>query len=400
MTVRKSAFSTFMSIVIIVACIGAGIGLSYRIREAHSTGDCPCSASAAMVVATGSTITAYVEAWIAYVYILLANNFSSLNSQIVGNTQSYEEGRSYQVQVVANIEREKLSFRQNIRATEDPDHKFQATVAAVSGGAQATQYSTQQAIEEQNIEWLRGLTTDTNGSDESIAAQNFKRTKDKYCNQRLADLGLCTLAEEAMQDANSKAETIFGYDVLSDKFRDAAIDFCRSLVGNLPAPVGKPTNSPKIYVQVGDRYSHDARMAEVLHTCGYLVSLRAEVKDSEIASWATQMRRLISGLEDGVPDYLSSSSPEAVGSSMEEIMQFAATYRASNSKWYAYTQTMADPVAVWKQIAAMRATMLFLRWQRYEIQQINAGTIASISAAETELSYDDNASHIKRPANF
>jgi hypothetical protein len=399
MSLPSSRSKVLPSLAVIVICLATAIGSGVAMREARSA-YCPCSASAAMVVLTGTTITAYVEAWIAYLYIMLANNFSALNMQINANNNSFQEARSHQIMAKANNDRQSLAFRQNLRQTEDPDFKFQATLSAISGGLDSQTYATQQAILDENIEWLRGLSVDTAGTTETNASQRLRYHEQKYCDEREAEEGHCTAVEEALQGADREAASLYDYSVMSPKFRDAAIDFCRNLVGPLTAQPGKETQNLFDNEAVVQRYSHDARMAMVLQVCQYIVSLRAEVPDGQVASWAEQMRKLISGLESGVPDYLSDHSPEAVGSSMNEILSFAATYRASNARWFAHTQALPDITSVLKQIVAMRATKMFLKWKRYEVQQLTAGAIAAIQAAESEQNYFDKGTDERKPANF
>jgi len=385
-SIRSRAWS---SIAVIVVCFGLAAGAGIAIREARSA-KCPCFASAAMVRLTGVTITAYVETWIAWTYILLANNFAALNAQINGNTQVNAETDSYQTMATSRTDSNRLGFRQSLASTESPDHKFQATVAAVSGGAEATTYSTQRAILEQNIQWLRGFDETSSGLTVTNAGNTIKRHLDRYCGDREAELGLCTVVDDALKNAHSRAESVLQYTVTSENFRDAAIDFCRTLVGSNPQITIRKEMNPELYLKHQARETRDARMSLALYTCQHLVSLRAEVTDGEVAAWAETMRSLISGLEEGVPDYLSDRSPDSVGSSFLEILGFAAKYRASNPKWIAHTHTLADPTAVYKQIASIRATKLMLEWQRFEIQQLNAAMIATIQATETESDYVRN----------
>ena len=389
------------SIAVIVVCLAIASTAGIAFRQAKSWG-CPCGASAAMVQLTGLTITGYVETWIAWTYILLANNFAAVNAQINGNTQVNTESDSYQTMVKAQVDGNRMGFRQSLASTESPDHKFQATVAAVSGGAEATSYATEQAIMEENIQWLRGFDKTSSGLDTTNASNTMARHLEKYCGDREAELGLCTAAEDALKNAHSRAESVYEYNVLSGPFRDAAIDFCRTLTGVNPKISLKKDMTPQETIVNTNRDTRDARMSLALNTCQHLVALRAEVTDGDVASWAETMRGLISGLEDGVPDYMSDRSPDASGSSFLEILGFAARYRASNPKWVTHTHTLGDPTAVLKQIAAIRATKMMLNWQRYEIQQLNAGLIATLQAEEAEKEYKRNTGQIKMDmdANF
>ncbi|MBV6632111.1 MAG: hypothetical protein KI792_03650 [Alphaproteobacteria bacterium] len=374
---------------VIVVCIGIAAGATLAMREARSA-KCPCFASAAMVRLTGTTITVYTQAWIAWTYILLAFNFSALNAQISGNTQADTEMGSHHLSAYANNRRQALAYRQNIRQQENPDHSFQATVASVSGVIDADQMTHQAAILEENVEWLRGLTRDTSNSTRSANAQwQNQRTEDEYCGDRLAEITGCTVAEEGLKDADSRAETLVGYSVVTERFRDASIDFCRSVVGSAPPQVLSTVMTPERYQRAHHRETYTARMALVFQTCQYMAGIRAETDSAETNAWAERMRALTSGLADGVPDYLSERSPGAEGSSFFEMLRFAASYRATNPRWFTLTQALGDSASVWQQIAAIRATTMFLRWQRFEVQQMQAGLIAGIQAAETNTFFVD-----------
>ncbi|HCI46556.1 MAG TPA: hypothetical protein DFI00_04630 [Rhodospirillaceae bacterium] len=394
----SGASKALPSILVIVVCLGIASTAGMAFRQAKSWG-CPCGASAAMVQLTGLTITGYVETWIAWTYILLANNFSALNAQINGNTQVNVETDSYQTMVKAQADRSSMSFTQSLANTESPDDKFQATVASVAGGVEATTYSTNKAIMEQNIEWLRGLDETTANTTAANARKTIERQQQLYCGEREAELGLCEAVDAELQNAHTRAESIYEYSVLSEKFRNAAIDFCRALIGSNPTVDYPTSEAPRESVKYQDRETRDARMALSLGTCQHLVALRAEVSDGEIAAWAETMRKLISGQEGGVPDYLSDLSPDATGSSFLEVLGFASKYRLSNPKWMTHTHTIADPTAVLKQIVAIRATRMMIKWQRFELHQYNAAMIATIQAAESQQRYETNTGRISE-ANF
>ena len=350
-----------------------------------------------MVRLTGVTITTYVQTWIAWTYILLANNFAALNAQISGGTQANQETRSYQTQVFARLVANEMAFEQSLSSTESPDHRFQATVASVSGGADATRRVNSTAIMRDNTNWLRGLKDVSAAGDAANAIATFQYQVSQYCTEAQQELGLCTITDSDLSNAHRDAGTVFDYKVLSEKFRDASIDFCRTMVGTPPGQnTSSDYTSPEGAVLRLNRDTHDARMGLVLKACEHIISIRADIPDGEIASWAQTMRQLITGVGGGVPAELSDISPEAVGSSLYEIMSFAAKYRISNPEWYAHTATMPHATPVLKQLAAIRATRLFLRFQRYEMQQINAGLIATIQGAESNQYFNQKVGDISQ----
>ena len=188
---------------------------------------------------------------------------------------------------------------------------------------------------------------------------------------------------------------MFKYNVLSEKFRDASIDFCRTVVGFNKQTQLSRIATPDGAVAANNRDTRDARMALVLQTCQHLTSMREEIKDDEMAAWADTMRKLIFGIEGGVPIELSALSPDSTGTSMYEIMMFASQYRASNSEWYVHLQTMPDAKSVIKSIVAIRATMLYMRFQRYKLREYQTGLIATIQGAEANQYFDESVGNIQ-----
>ncbi|MEM6902002.1 MAG: hypothetical protein AAF556_02020 [Pseudomonadota bacterium] len=356
-------------------------------REARSA-KCPCGASAAMVRLTGTTITLYTQAWIAWTYILLAFNFSALNAQINGNIQGDTEMGSHHLGAFANNRRQALAWRQNIRQEENPDHSFQATVASVSGVIDADQMTQQDAIMRENIEWVRGLTEDTMGTTQANAAAANRRTRELYCGARLAEVTDCTLVDEHMQNADSRAESLLGYSVITEEFRDASIDFCRNIVGSPPQQDLVIDMTPVQSLQAQERETYTARMATVFQACQYIAGIRTETGDGEVRAWAERMRALTSGLADGVPEYLGERSPGATGSSFYELLKFASLYRVTSPRWFTLTQALGDSASVWQQLAAIRATRMFLNWQRLELHKMKAGLTATIQGATSSMHYE------------
>ena len=395
MNTRSRAWS---SILVIVVCIGLAGGMGLYIREARSW-KCPCFASAAMVRLTGVTITTYVQTWIAWTYILLASNFAALNAQISGGTMVNQESDSYQTQVMARVNANSMAFRQGLAATESPDHKFQATLASVGGGAAATTHSTAEAIDRENINWLRGLTEESAGTTVVNAQATLARNLEEYCSEADELLEICDITDDELASANERAETIFNYSVLSERLRDAGIDFCRTLVGFNPQYAISNLSSPEDLLVANARETRDARMSLALKACGQIIALRADIPDSEMAEWAERMRRLISGVENGVPTGLSPIPQDALGTSLYEIMSFAAQYRSANEEWFAHTATLPDATAVLKQVVAIQATKMFLRSHRYKMKHYIAAMIATIQMMESELIYQQKNGDVE-PARF
>ncbi|MEO0392593.1 MAG: hypothetical protein AAF213_05010 [Pseudomonadota bacterium] len=381
------------SIMVIVICVGLAAGMGLYIREARSW-KCPCGVSALAVRAVGVTLTTYTQTWIAWTYVLLANNFAALNAQISGNTQVNQESDSYETMVAARTRSQSMSFRQTLRHTESPDFKLQATLANVSGGSAATMRATGQALAEEDIDWIRGLTTLSAGSTANNNANTLRYNTETYCTQIQKDQGLCETVDPKLAGANRKAEIMMQQNVLSEDFRNASVDFCRTLIGPNPQiDLGRIT-TPQGVIQANNRDTRDARMGLVLLTCRHLISMREEIDDSDMAEWAETMRKLIYGIEDGVPDALAGLSSDTQGTSYYEILQFASQYRASNSEWYEHLATMPDPVSVYKTIAAIRATKLHLKFQRFRIHEMNAALIATIQGAESNVYYDQKSGAI------
>lgn len=288
---RRNAAVSTIAVIAICAVLLTGVVLNKS--RAY---DCYCSVGAAFVALTGSTITSYTLVLVDELYLVLWEGFAAINTQINGTTNSYEETGSYQTQVIANVEREKLAaqaVKDNLRA---PTIGFQTSASSGAGGAELNTDLARDAILDENYEWQVNMAVGTSGGPENNAAYSFNRHQEKYCNLRESELGLCDLPEDHRLISADINAGVIEQETLDDKLVGAAIDRCRNLVG-LPPPPGNTAqyNSPQGAVERSARTTANARDLMAYAMCDYLVAMRTELPEDSLRAWAEQVVKRITG---------------------------------------------------------------------------------------------------------
>ncbi|GAB5390172.1 MAG: hypothetical protein Alpg2KO_31400 [Alphaproteobacteria bacterium] len=228
----------------------------------------------------------------------------------------------------------------------------------------------------------RNGTADTNGSETKSSFAMLKRQYGDYCGKADAAMELCELAEdERMQDAHVRAETLLDaqHGTLDQDILLAAQDMCANSTRAVPpSRMSKDEiiSASGVTTQTS-RNEVDAKISWASAACFDMI--RTQTPSMEMKSWATGV--------SGDPDYIN---PNYDGDGISIYDQIRTEVeRRMDVAWYTTRVSGSNDSTKLQELVTMGALGLFLDWQRYQLERVNAMNLAGMNATLAQQHYNN-----------
>lgn len=364
---------------IMCACLIA-MPVIMKPRPAYAFFNC-CPEATIWIATIGSQLTAYVEGWIAEIWVILSDGFAAINTQITANTQSMTETFNYQTQMIAAITRQDETKKAQSKTEPAPSYAITATATSVIATAANISAVNQHNLSLKNTAYNRNLLPESNGSTSVNNIRMLNEHLKSYCGKLDESLGLCTAVDEEKQDRDLRVSTVLNNDVLDgSEFEDAQV-LQRTIIGPAaPKPAANDLRNSAGISKLRDKDTFDARKSTANAVFDYLIAMRSPIQDSEIQKWVKDLFNATYGITSNDPNYTS----------LYEVTRLISTWRFYSPEWIDAINQQKDDVVLTKEWVSVRSQRLYLDWQRQKLQQLLAAAVAAGNATDAETAYKDH----------
>lgn len=312
----------------------------------------------------GSQTNKAVQAWTAHGKQMSANTQTQ--------TQAFSETRNAQTQVLSNTIREAAKTQSAIRMAPPSLPCVTPGLAKQLAAGEILRRQREQELAQIFRAWGNNTDPETRGAGTATALNQASKSLSVYCGAAEAQQGLCTAASPELADANVNAGVLFDQGTIKPALTQASEDYTK-LVANPVPPARMPGSSYKTVggmVSLADRDIRDSRVSIATETVNYINALRSPTM--ELSQWASGA----TGGEVAVEGKISAN----------DALYVASVYRLRGDDWY--NNMLAGPAdGAWKDLAAIRATKLYVNWQRFELKQRRSMLVGAILSTLAQDGY-------------
>ena len=336
-----------------------------------------CDEAIGFVAAAGLQLTTLTQGFIAATWIVLANGFATINTQINANTKAITEISQYQVNSAANILRQAKTKEKEVDTAKPPSYGITASATSAIGNSQLMSETIASSLGQVNTKYYRNQAKES-ASSSGANAIAIANTHLKYCGKLEESMSLCTAVAADKQDMDIRASTILAHDVLDTDKLQAALHFTQNIVGSPGArPANQDTRDAAGIVKIADKATLNARQSIASAVFDYLVSIRSPLQNSEVQEWIKKVYK----------STYNTDSADKTATSQYEIIRAISTYRFYNPEWVDMLTQEKSDVVVNKEWVVLRSQRVYLDWQRQKLKQLTLAALATGNSIDAETTY-------------